>query len=686
MKLLIFTVLFLISLTKLNGQQPCCIQRVLLTPTSTVYVNIGAQNVMTSTKNQQYDAPLYQNPYGYQSQQQGVNGNTLIGTGPVVTSTQEPSTTVTSFAITNAVPWNGNQTGYADEGTLRQILRDQEYNGDNNNTNVNGTSQGTTQNLNLYYQGVNGSWGNTNNSSTFENSNNLSNNNTAGINNNWTTSSSQNGNIINTDDITTNEFSDSGYIQVAGALGTVDMTESGKAIEDQKPYQGTTSGGSELQQNEGVQSSSTSTAIYHNTNSNFSSGVQTQSTGSNYNSTGNLNANIPIVIPQTHTTNTSSNQGYTNSPNQVNTNSQNQGFTYSPNQEYTELQNQFYTNSPNQLYTNSQNQESNNLPNQEYTESQNQLYTNSPNQGYINSQSQVYINSQSQGFTNSPTQENISSGNIHEINQKTNEYNLQTLSPSQSTLSYTNDNNYFSSSINPSIADSTPSSINAGLGGIGIGGIVSTIKNHTNNSNVVNISSSTFEDADIAPTTHDSDYKYSDNGYITVGIAGDNATATNQSESGDISSPNVNNGSEVNSSTQGTTPQQTINNEGNLLQSTQSTQNEEKLPIQNTQMGVELSTQSGHFNQEVTLNEETLNNESTLIHTNDGTIDVTNENIDSTTITSTLLRDSTQNEEDNITKVNDSSLDVTTISQNSGSKNTSFLLSIILVLLFIMFN
>lgn len=93
-----------------------------------MYINIGTQTVKTSTEVQNY-TPIYQNPYNYPISGQGLNNNIILGPGPVITSTQTPTTTNNTFEIPNAVPWNGNQTYYSDEASINQIYRDPELNG-----------------------------------------------------------------------------------------------------------------------------------------------------------------------------------------------------------------------------------------------------------------------------------------------------------------------------------------------------------------------------------------------------------------------------------------------------------------------------------------------------------------------------------------------------------------------------
>uniref|UniRef100_A0AC35U9B9 USP domain-containing protein n=1 Tax=Rhabditophanes sp. KR3021 TaxID=114890 RepID=A0AC35U9B9_9BILA len=116
---------------------PCCVQRVLLTPSSTFYVNVNGANIYPNTA-PQYDAPTYQNPYGTPNGQVPSSNNKVVLT-PASTGSnqqQQPSNTLnqgvqrdsSNFGINNGQAWNGNETTYANTNTLNQIYRDPEIN------------------------------------------------------------------------------------------------------------------------------------------------------------------------------------------------------------------------------------------------------------------------------------------------------------------------------------------------------------------------------------------------------------------------------------------------------------------------------------------------------------------------------------------------------------------------------
>uniref|UniRef100_A0A0K0E4C3 DUF4774 domain-containing protein n=1 Tax=Strongyloides stercoralis TaxID=6248 RepID=A0A0K0E4C3_STRER len=602
MKFQLITILLLKSLTSINGQVQCCYQRVLITPASSMYVNIVPQTIKTPVENQR-DQPIYQNPYNYPVSGQGINNNKIItGPGPVITSTQTPSTTSTSFGMVNAVPWNGNQNYYANETTLNQIYRDPELNEQNLNRGVNNTSQGTTQNINQYYQGVNSGWVNTNTNTTTNNSNNLPIESVANNNSNWTASYTQDGNINNTSDITTNEFSDSGYIQVSGEVGANDLTTNGQVVGVQTNYQGTTVNMPQSGQNQGIQSQTT--GIYHNPNTNYLSSTQSN-----------------ILSPSQEMESVS----YTSS---------NNDFTTNPQVNLLPI----YTGNP--------------INNQENTINSNQQVTSQTNQ-------QPY-------FENSPS--------------------------TQSTLSYinNNNNNNYPSTTQSSNLGIIGAGIGAGVAGIVAGGNaigdgISNITNFATNTTVFNPSTSPFSDADTAPITHDTDYKYSDSGYITVGVTDDNGTISNQSGNSNVVNSNVNNESNINLSTQGTTIYQVTGNQGIFSQSTESLQNELRLSTESGQYNQETSTTS-NFNQQSTMNQENIYSGSTSNNINIETTDRLNEIIDNTSTSSTLLRDSTNNDGTNSIQNDATITDTTTEHQNSGAKITGLILPFALILHFLIFN
>uniref|UniRef100_A0A0N4ZIT3 DUF4774 domain-containing protein n=1 Tax=Parastrongyloides trichosuri TaxID=131310 RepID=A0A0N4ZIT3_PARTI len=635
-----------VSVKKLKylGQVPCCVQRVLINPTSTLYVNIATQGVVTPARNQ-YDAPVYQNPYGYQVPGQGTSNTIVMGHGPTVINTQTTTTTkspaILPFGVPEATTWNGNQTGYVSDSTLTQIYRDPELNEQRNLTNVNGTFQSTTQNINQYYQGANAGWsdGSVNNNSSTQRVNN---------NNNVTISSTQGGN--NTIDPTTSEFSDSGYIQVSGNAGPIDIDASGEIIDNQKPYNGTTIGtilavnqhndtststtgiyhnandqfGSSTQvpvQSNGQTSSNNQSAVYHNANTNFGDLTQSTTTtstnslqNSNYNNANN-STSVPAIVPLVITSNPQENT-------QTTRQNSNSYATETTTQHSTQTSLQNTGVYPYGSQNNQQSTTQNNI--------QNTMQVTSQNNGQSSTQATTQRDNQNIGPYPATSQNN---------EQSTSESSFTTEIQSTTQNSFLTNDDTYSSTTPSTIGGTLLAGIGAGVATIGgaIGAAAGTVSNATNavidntqsiiNGSFLDPSSTTFNDADIAPLTQDSDYKYSDSGYITVGISGDNATTTNQSGNNDNINSNANNNLNTNSATQGTTQSQGTSGTESASENNQglSTQFNQDLSTLST-LNQDGSTQE-MTNNENTEGSSTLMRDSTL---NDGRNELQNEALTST--------------------------------------------------------